>query len=570
MLNIMAVKAMADEIVYESLLAELFSQMNIINYLILSLFNAILLLLVSPKFLQIMQQSGYEGLGYFKWLRRRDNIYLTRLINLSMLSLLGFLLFNIFFSFLDRNWGFYVGFIFYFAFIIRYANADKKLLKKKPLVFTARMKRLCVVYFILLYLASAVIIFLSNYLVSFASDNSILIRVRFALICLTPIIVPIMVTVAHYVMKPYENKVQKRYIKITMAKLHERSDCIKIGITGSYGKTTVKEILKTILLEKYNVLATPSSFNTPMGICRTVKKLKPEHQVFIAEMGARHVGDIKELAEIVKPDYAIIGGIVGQHLETFGSLESIQKTKYELVQSMKKGVVAYTVDSENTSVLFRDCLIKSVPCGTKLDSNPEVYAKDIIVDSNGSTFTLVIGDEQAKCHTVLLGKHNVSNICLASAIAHEMGLSISEISAGIGRLTQVKHRLELIKSERLGITIIDDSYNANVTGIECALQVLNSFDTRKIIITPGLVELGATEDIENYRFGKKIAKVCDIAILIGKSSAFRMQDGLIDAGFNIDNAIIAKSLNEAVKKYKKIMQNGDVLLFENDLPDKFS
>lgn len=551
------------------LLTELFARNNLIFYLLLAIVNAFLIMLVSGKFLQIMQQSGYEGFGYFKWLRRRDNVYLTRLTNLTLLSILGFLLFNVLFSFLKGAWVFYIGFVFYLFFVIRYYRGDKKLTKRIPLVMTSRMKRLCAVHFIISFLLTFMLVALCNILVCLASENSILIKIRFAPICISPILVPLLVVLANAIMRPYEKRNQAGYIKRTVKKLHSRPELIKIGITGSYGKTTVKEILKILLSEKYEVLSTPSSYNTPMGICKTVKNLTDKHQVFIAEMGARHVGDIKELAEIVKPNYAIICGITGQHLETFGSLESIKKTKYELVESMSNGVVAYTVDNQNTFETLKDCKIKSISAGIDLSKNPKVFAKNVSTSVLGSTFELVIGKNSVKCHTKLLGKHNVSNICLASAIAFELGLSLGEISAGISRLSYISHRLEIIESKR-GITILDDSYNSNVIGIDCALEVLSSFEGRKIVITPGLVELGAYENTENYNFGKKMAKVCDLVILVGKSSAYRMQDGLLDGGFCNDNIIFASSLSDAIKKYNKLLKSGDVLLFENDLPDKFS
>lgn len=541
----------------------------LLTCLIISVLNALLILLISNKFLQIMQQSGYEGFGYFKWLRRRDNVYLSRLITVSLLSLLGFLLFNIIFAFAEGAWIFYVGFIFYVAFSLNYFRADQKRKKKIPIVYTARMVRLIVAYFLLVTALTFLFLISLNVIAFYFRDNLLFVRIRFAGLCLMPALVPILVLLAYYIMKPYEIYVQNTYIKKCKQKLEERKDLIKIGITGSYGKTSVKKFLCTILEEKYRVLATPSSYNTPMGICKTVKHLKNDHEVFIAEMGARHVGDIKKLTEIVKPNYAVINGIIGQHLETFGSINAIKQTKYELVENMNGGVVAYTVDSENTIALFSNCQIKSIPAGLNLMANPEVYAKDITVNENGSDFILVIGKKEIRCHTVLVGMHNVSNICLASAIAYELGLTLSEISAGISRLTMVDHRLSITKTER-GITIIDDSYNSNEKGFECALQVLNYFPGRKIVVTPGMVELGVTEDMQNYEIGIKLSKSCDIAVLVGRTGAFIIKRGLIESGFNPENIIQASTLEQAMKKLKDVLKEGDVILYENDLPDKFS
>jgi len=558
-----------DNIQQANKISDLFQGDGLLACAFIALCNTLVLLLISYKFLQIMQQSGYEGFGYFKWLRRRDNIYLTRLATVSMLSLLSYLLFIISLAFFEGDWVIYTGFIFYVLFIFRYYRAEKKHIRKLPINFTARMERLIAVYFFVLLIINFLLLLGMNALAYALRFNVLLVRIRYAVICLMPVCVPFFVLLAYYITKPFENARQRKYIVNCTKTLCDHPDLIRIGITGSYGKTSVKEILKTLLQEKYNVLSTPSSYNTPMGICKTVATLKPEHNVFIAEMGARHVGDIATLAEIVKPDYAIINGIVGQHLETFGTLAAVQHTKYELVESMKKGVVAYTIDNEATSELFSDCKIKSVPAGLDKSKKPQVYAENIVLSTNGSEFVLCIGERKIRCHTALMGSHNVSNICLAVAIASEMGLADEEICAGISRIQPIKHRLECVKNAD-GVTIIDDSYNANTRGIDAAMEVLSSFGGRKIVVTPGLVELGREEDIENYRLGKKMAAVCDIAILVGKSATYRIQDGLIDGGFDNSKIIIVKELDSAKKKLKKIVKKGDVVLFENDLPDKFS
>lgn len=549
-------------------LSDVFTYAHLIAYFAISVANALLLLLISLKFLQIMQQSGYEGFGYFKWLRRRDNVYLTRLATLSMLSLLAFLIFNIVFAFADGAWVFYIGFVFYVLFSLNYYVSDKKRKKKIPLIRTARMNRLITVYFFLLLLLTFCSLLLLNTIAFFARANTLLVRIRFAPICIMPFGVPIFVLLAYYITKPFERAIQKKYIKKCTEKLKKRTDLIKIGITGSYGKTSVKMFLCTMLEEKYNVLATPSSYNTPMGICKSVKRLKEEHQVFIAEMGARHVGDISELAKIVEPNYAIINGITGQHLETFGTLNAIKQTKYELVESMKDGVVAYTVDSENTVSLFGDCKLKCVPAGLN-KKLAAVYATDIKSGENGSDFELHVYEKSIRCHTQLMGVHNISNICLSAAICHELGLSLAEISAGISRLTAIEHRLSVTKTPA-GVTVIDDSYNSNSKGVDAALEVLGYFKGRKIVITPGMVELGAIENMENYLIGKKLAMACDIAVLVGRSAAFAIKDGLVENGFDPDKIIQASTLEQAMKKLQEVIKEGDVILFENDLPDKFS
>jgi UDP-N-acetylmuramoyl-tripeptide--D-alanyl-D-alanine ligase len=212
--------------------------------------------------------------------------------------------------------------------------------------------------------------------------------------------------------------------------------------------------------------------------------------------------------------------------------------------------------------------LKTLPAGIN-KGNAVVYPTDVILSENGMDFTLHVYEKSVRCHTSLLGAHSLSNICLAAAIAFELGLTLSEISAGISRLTAVEHRLSVMKTSS-GITILDDSYNSNVMGFDAALEVLSYFNGRKIVITPGLVELGVTENMENYNLGKKLAAACDIAVLVGRSACFAIKGGLIENGFNPDNVIQAGTLDQAMKKLQEILKPGDVLLFENDLPDKFS
>ncbi|MBR3864848.1 MAG: UDP-N-acetylmuramoyl-tripeptide--D-alanyl-D-alanine ligase [Clostridia bacterium] len=550
-------------------LNDLFTTEYVIFYLLISLVSSGLLLLISYKFLQIMQQSGYEGFGYFKWLRRNDNIYLTRLVIISILSSFSFLILNITFSFSDSWLAFWGSFTFYIVFIIYYWRSEKKRKKKVPIVFTSRMVRLIVAYVILLILINFLLLVLLSIMAFNLRDNPLLIRVRFLPICCLPIGVPFFLLLAYYIMKPYERSHQMNYIRQCKKKLQSRTDLIKIAITGSYGKTSVKNYLCTILQEKYKVFATPASYNTPMGICKSVKRLTDEHQIFIAEMGARRRGDIKELAQIINPEYAIMNGIVGQHMETFGSLSTIQKTKYELVENMSDGVVAYTVDNENTSMLFSDCRLKTRSCGINASKKPSVFAKDISVNSKGSNFTLVIDGKEIKCYTQLLGTHNISNICLASAVAYELGLDLSEISAGISRLTPVNHRLSIIESNKK-ITVIDDSYNSNPRGFDAALEVLNLFEGRKIVVTPGIVELGVNEYLENYELGKKLVGKCDLVILVGRIGALIIKNGLIEGGFDPEKIIQTATLDQAKKQLNELLLEGDVVLFENDLPDKFA
>ena len=152
---------------------------------------------------------------------------------------------------------------------------------------------------------------------------------------LLPLLLPLWVALGGLLAWPIEKLVSEMYFRDAQKKLAARPDIIKIGITGSYGKTSVKFILGTILQEKYQTLITPSSFNTPMGVTKIIReRLTPATQVFVAEMGARHVGDIKELCRLVHPRYGVLTSVGPQHLDTFHTLERIKNTKYELMDAV--------------------------------------------------------------------------------------------------------------------------------------------------------------------------------------------------------------------------------------------
>ena len=544
----------------------LFSTNLIIGFLLIGLFNALLILSVSYKFLQVIQQCGYNGKEYLKWLLRKDNMTFNGLTMLSLLSALGFMLINMALSFINDYWVAYTGFSAYILFLIFYFINEFKRKDKVPLVVTKRMIRLIVTFIIVTVLFSFLLIIGVN-LLAIMFKRSLLANFRYAILCFCPMAVPFLILIAYYVNEPFERAVIAKYVNKCKEKLKASNNLIKIGITGSYGKTTVKEILRVILSEKYKVLATPQSYNTPLGITKTVKRLTGEEEVFIAEMGARRVGDIKKLTEIVNPDIAIITGVVCQHLETFNKIENIKKTKYEIIENMEQGKAVFSCDNVYTLEMYKTCKIPSVLAGVNVKKKPSVYATDIVTSENGTTFNLHIGETVVECVTSLLGKHNVSNICLASAVADILGLSAGEISSAISRLTPIKHRLELIKSN--GLTILDDSYNANPEGIKCALEVLKEFKGNKYVVTPGIVELGFMENEKNLEFGKLLSKVASGVILVGRARTLKIREGLLLNNYPTDKIYMVKDLEEAKAKVSELASIGDVVLFENDLPDKY-
>ena len=426
---------------------------------------------------------------------------------------------------------------------------------KKPFVMTARVKRL--------YGVSAVVLFgLNAAMVAFTGSYLALAVLSFLL--------PMTVALCGLLAWPIEKLISEMYFRDAQRILRNRKDLICIGITGSYGKTSVKFILGTILQEKFQTLITPASFNTPMGLTKVIRtKLLPSHQVFVAEMGARHVGDIKELCRLVHPTLGVITSVGPQHLDTFKTLERIKKTKYELMDAIPADGHCFFPDDEGICAeLYEKTTKPKTLASGKASKEASVWVQEVRVSSEGSQFLLCTAKEKIPVTTKLLGAHNIQNIALAASVALHLGMTMKQVARGIARLEPVEHRLQLLHGG--AYTVIDDAFNSNPAGSKAALEVLRQFPARRIIVTPGMVELGAQEEAFNRSFGELMAECVDVAILVGKRHTAPIAEGLQQKGFPQEKLHIVASLNEAATLLQNIGQPGDVVLFENDLPDHYS
>ena len=464
---------------------------------------------------------------------------------------------------------------------VRYRRQEHK----KKLVFTARIKRLMSIMVLLSVLISIVVLLLASPIVNdmimkdmirdlWAPELAwpiiavLLVTMHVALV-LTLVITPHIITLAGRLATPIERAVTRWYFNDGKKKLASHKDMIKIGITGSYGKTSCKVILGTILSEKYHTLITPHSYNTPMGVTRVIRnQMTGDEEVFVAEMGARNVGDIAEMCDLVAPTYGLLTSVGPQHLETFGSIENVAKTKYELIDCLPEGGKAFLPDDGGICKGLYDKTEKEKYLFAIDGEGLYMKANDITLNEQGSSFVLCCaGGESIPCTTKLLGRHNIQNILGCAAIARRLGLTMQQIADGIGKVEAVEHRLQLIPTGN-GVTVIDDAFNSNPAGTQAALDVLGGFAGRKIIITPGLVELGDVEYEENVDFGRRMAKVVDIAILVaGNGDA--IEKGLKENGYPEANIIRAGNLNDATAALSRLTRIGDVVLFENDLPDHY-
>lgn len=516
--------------------------------------------------IHMLQLESYQGNMYLKWLRRaggQDLLLYLLSGGIALMLRIGWVFF--YYSLPAAAvllW--YGADAAYIAAMLYIGLTNQRQPAKKPLNYTGRVKRLLVALFIV-----SGIFHMSLFLPFYLSSWGDVIKMNL-LRYLPGILLPLFVLLVHMITLPIENSVKRWYFNDARRKLAARGEVIKIGITGSYGKTSTKFILGTILQERYNTLVTPSSYNTPMGVTRIIReRLTPAHEVFVAEMGARYKGDIAELCRLVGPRYGIITSVGKQHLDTFGSYESVLRTKSELLDALPQDGAAFlNGDNEGCRQMFLDCSLREKYLFGLEGDDLYMKASDIKVDSTGSAFTLTAADgETARCHTVLLGRHNIGNITGAAALAKYLGHTMKHIAAGIEKLQPVEHRLQLIQGH---VTVIDDAFNANPAGTKAALEVLKSFaPARRIIVTPGMIELGAEEEALNEAFGRDIAGAADIAILVGKGRVEPIKRGLLQAGFAQDCIVQVHTLNDATAKLPLYTAPGSVVLFENDLPDNY-
>ena len=427
---------------------------------------------------------------------------------------------------------------------------------KKKLVYTARVKRLIATNLVLTAVATCVTAFL----------NADCLQICFGIIL---ILQPVMQVVCNIINKPVESAVTNWYINDAKKMLKACPDLKIIGVTGSYGKTSVKFYLKTLLEAKYNVLATPESFNTPMGVVRTIREhLKSTDEIFICEMGARHVGDIKEICDIVHPDHGVITSIGPQHLETFFNMDNIKNTKFELADALPEGGKLF-LNGDNQYINEKAVNYPNKTFYYAEKEGSGYYAKDISVGRLGTEFTVVTPEGETERFSMkLIGGHNVINVVGAIAVAHSFGVSLSDLRIPVRKLEPAKHRLEVLP--RGAVTIIDDAYNSNPVGSKAAVETLAMFEGVRILVTPGMVELGDKEEEYNRLFGTYAAKCCDYILLVGKKRTEPIKAGALSEGFPADKLESFDTLNEALNYAYAIKEEGQkVILLENDLPDNY-
>jgi UDP-N-acetylmuramoyl-tripeptide--D-alanyl-D-alanine ligase len=502
---------------------------------------------------------------------------------------------------------------------------------KKPLVLTARAKRL---------LAGQVLVGL---LVAAGPAALLALRGRreLALPALqvgasgVSLAVPLVTAAANLLLWPVEEAFRRYYLRDARRTLREYAPTV-VAVAGSYGKTSTKEFLATILAARWSVLRPPGSHNTPMGLSRVIREqLEPGHELFVAELGDYVPGDIRFLCDLVRPKIGVLTTIGPEHLERFKSIERVARTKEELIEALPTdgvavinqddplvraigdraearglrvvryglmpsgqrraschpersegsrspagqpgtGILRCAQDDEpfhNDEPVQRDGpLADAVPSHREQPANgaSTVLARDVRTTRAGLVFTVEAeGRGEARFEVGVLGRHNVMNVLAATAAALELGMSLPEIAAAARSIAPVEHRLQPIQGAG-GVLVIDDAFNSNPRGAAEALEVLAELEAnRRVLVTPGMIELAEREFAENHAFGRKAADVCDEVILVGPERAVPIQAGLREAGFPESRTHVVRDLAEATARLRKLLRNGDVVLFENDLPDTY-
>ena len=434
---------------------------------------------------------------------------------------------------------------------------------KKKLVITARVKRLIITTLILFLIPLSCFI----YMYSERAEWIILF-----IISVMTYLNSIVVFIAMIINSPIEKLVYLYYKSKAQKKLKQMEKLKIIGITGSYGKTSSKNILSDILNIKYNALPTPHNWNTYNGLIMTVNNyLDKFTDIFIAEMGAYVKGEIAGLCKLVKPQYGILTTIGTAHLESFGSEENIIKGKFELIESLPKDGFAVLNGDDSKQVNYKlKNKVRVIWIGIN-NKDVDVRADNIKCSNKGTEFDVLFKNSDEKYHfqTKLLGNHNVYNILAGIAFGVEFGIEIEELQKAVRNVKPVEHRLEIKKIGNF--YQIDDAYNSNPVGAENACKILAMMPGLKVVVTPGMIELGEKEDELNKKFGEQIADVADYVVLIGEKKTIPIKEGLLTKGFDKEKIIVFNDVREAYPFVGQLARTTDVYaLFENDLPDTYN
>ncbi len=442
---------------------------------------------------------------------------------------------------------------------------------KKKFVRTQRAIRLLLVSFA----AYALVLLAALALVRLPG----LLAARYVIVALVSVVLfllaPLFLVVGNILAYPLEAGFRRLYLARARGVLR-RLDPTVIGITGSYGKTSTKHFLTHILNGRYDALATPKSYNTLMGVSlaiNTVLKETRTLEYFIVEMGAYVEGEIAEICGLTRPRISVVTAVGPQHLERFGSMDAVASAKYEIVAALPPdGVAALNGDDPRVRAMAERASAAEIVLVSRTGLEGARFLAEHITETlDGLSFDVrdTATGETRHFHAPVNGMHNVTNILLATAVARQVGVPLGEIALRVAGLEAFEHRLER-RVHPGGLVVLDDAYSANPVGARSALQVLGLHtEGKRILITPGMVELGAVQDEENRRLGEEAALVATDIVLVGAAQTRPIYEGVTSTAFDPAHLVVCDTHAEAVAWLREHAQAGDTVLFLNDLPDTY-
>ncbi|MEK9153490.1 MAG: UDP-N-acetylmuramoyl-tripeptide--D-alanyl-D-alanine ligase [Patescibacteria group bacterium] len=357
-------------------------------------------------------------------------------------------------------------------------------------------------------------------------------------------------------------------MKKAQAKRASHKNLTVIAITGSYGKTTTKDFLLAMLSEKFSCLATEKNNNAEIGVAQTIlNRLKDEHQILIAEVGAYQRGKIKQVCAMLKPQIGILTGINEQHLATFGSQENIIKAKFELIGALpEQGTAILNGDDEKLSIInyqLSNLQVKSkIFCSS--ETRADIWAEDIKIEKEKVSFTAFSQDgDKARFEINLIGRQNIINVLMAAAVAKTLGMTMAEIALACQKIRQ--HSL---KQGINGLNLLDYTYSANSSSIIAHLDYLKTAwpQARKIMVMPCLIELGSASKAVHYKIGQAIGQVCDSAIITTPDRFRDLKQGALAGGLTTDKILLLAKPEQILEKIKTIAHPNDIILLESRVP----
>lgn len=350
-----------------------------------------------------------------------------------------------------------------------------------------------------------------------------------------------------------------------MARAHQKLQTLQtsvIGITGSFGKSTTKEFLKVMLSQRYSVVATAKNINVDIGIAQTIlSELQPEHDFFIAEMGAYRPGEIASSCRVAQPIIGVLTAVAEQHLSLYGSLEAIQHAKGELLRALPAGGLAVVNKDIAAAVEVAEESQAQVKFYS-VEGFAHAYAQQIAVSHDRVDFVLHIGEEHIPVSAQLYGAQVVPSILAAATVARHVGCTMQEIAQAVSQLTPSEGTMHVITGKH-DTVVIDDHYNASPEGFMAALDYQDVFaGRRKIVITPGMYELADKTEYHHHSVAQRIAEVADVLMITKDDFAPYLTRGAVEAGMPSGQIVVHTKPSEAIEWLQKNLRAGDVVLLE--------